>query len=99
VVVHLYHYDLARQKFRYEIVKNRPRNSHKRLYFDLKIANFIQWLGDPHSLRRLHPQSPTASGDRASRVGFSTFCRQRRGSQFVAILCERLYENVWKSVI
>jgi len=43
-VAHLYH--LAQQKLRYGIVKNRLRNKQKRLYFDLKIANFLQRLKD-----------------------------------------------------
>jgi len=49
MVAHLYH--LAQQKLRYEIVKNWSRNTQKRLYFDFKIANFLQRLGAP-------PQTP-----------------------------------------
>jgi len=52
VVAHLYH--IAQQKLRYEIVKNRSKNTQKRLYFDLKIANFIQRLG-------ASPQAPISS--------------------------------------
>jgi len=44
-------YTVAQQKLRYEIVKNRSRNTQKRLYFDLKIANFLQRLG-------FRPQTP-----------------------------------------
>jgi len=43
VVAHLYQY-LAQQKHRYQIVRNRLRNTQKRLYFDLKIANLFQRL-------------------------------------------------------
>jgi len=41
VVAHLYH--IAQQKLLYEIVKNQSRNTQKRPYFDLKIANFSGW--------------------------------------------------------
>jgi len=48
-------YYLAQQKRRYKIVKNRSRNTQKWLYFDLKIANFLQRL-------RVSPQTPITSG-------------------------------------
>jgi len=53
VVANFHH--LVQQKLLSEIVKNRPRNTQKRLYFDLIIANFLQMLETPdsHSLRQL----------------------------------------------
>jgi len=53
-------YHLAQQKFCYKIVKNRSRNTQKRLYFDLKITNFLQWL-------------PVAFGNWGSAAGLSAF--------------------------
>jgi len=47
--------------------KNRLRNAQKRLYFDLKIANFLQRLwasppdpiasGKPHNLKRIENEA------------------------------------------
>jgi len=60
VAAHLFH--VAQQKPRYKIVKNRSRNTQKRLDFDLKFVNFLQRLGalpsDPHSLRQLGALPP-----------------------------------------
>jgi len=71
VVAHLYH--LVQQKLRYEIVKNRSRNTQIRLYFDLKIANFLKRLGAPPDLIAygswgLRPQTLVASGGRGLRL-------------------------------
>jgi len=58
VVAHLYQH-LAQQKLRYEIVRNRLRNTQKRLYFDLKIANFLQRLvAKPSDLKCLRRPGP-----------------------------------------
>jgi len=57
VVTHLYH--LAQQQLRYEIIKNRLRHTKKRLYFDLRVANFFSGWG-----RGLCPQTPMTSGGR-----------------------------------
>jgi len=60
VVAHLYQH-LTQQKLRYEIVRNRLKNAQKRLYFDLKIANFLRRLEakppDPQGFRWPEPRN------------------------------------------
>jgi len=78
MVAHLYH--ITQQKHRYEIVKNRSRNTQKLLYVDLKIANFIQRQGaSPSGLNILRQLGVLPSDSRLSqlfqtRPSFSISC-------------------------
>jgi len=61
------------RKLRYQIVRNRLRNTQKRLYFDLKIANLLQRL----EAKPLDPQGLRWPGQRNERIKLAAL-EQRR---------------------